>query len=226
MGSLLPIALVLGGLFLFKDQIMEVLNDVKGDLNLGGSEESLTDPNTTHNQNLQNGQSDKTVAIDYYAGKIAVATTRMAADNIYDATRIKEEIINSFILDVQRLAQIQQYRTDEPIMPGNVFALRLFALIVLKTVNVLRIRLTQKNLVTIQVLSGNPAGYTQMNPPLDNAIISNMYLYLAELFNNAPPLIDQGIQKDTTNDDIDDKDDDKDKDDDDKKKKDDDDDED
>ena len=195
--SLLLIAVVVGGGIIFKDQIIAFLEEQGIDLGdiTGKKEEEETeevvDDGLTPNQRLIEGYSQKVIAVDFYAGKIATAITRMSANNIFDATRIKEEIVDKFIHDVEKLAQLQGYKTED--VPATGAGIKIFAGVVLKTVNNLRIGMKQKDRVAVEMVAGIGAGAG--SPPLTQQVIVNMYAYLAETFNNSPTLTDPSIKE-------------------------------
>jgi len=195
--GLLPIVLIAGGIFLFKDQITAFLQEQGIDLgNLGGKKEDdavvAPVPSGTANQQIGTGLSQITISTDYYAGKIAQAITRMSADNIFDATRVKEEIVGRYIGDVRNLAKIMEYSTED-LAVTNAAAIKIFALVVVKTVSSLRITMKQKDRIAVETVAGVMPG------SIPQATIVNIYAHLAETFNNAPPLTSPAVTAETGN---------------------------
>ena len=207
MADYMPLVLIGGVIaigFLFKDQIMEMIESGGA-----GAEEPIEEePAATPPAKTPAGgeaeddlgdepgdnpeMSKKTVAIDYYAGKVANSVATSADDNVYAKEKIKEVVIDKFVDDVENLAESSGYKVGN-ITESNPAAFRLYCKLVLKVSSSMRIRLKSREKRALEAVAGvSFGGFPRDRPTI---IIVNGIIHVPVTSNSIPCSTKKTVQK-------------------------------
>ena len=188
--------LVLGGaavgLYLFKDQIMEFVNELKGGMS-GGAPEPAPLPVEPDGGTGAGGTgtevdpelSSRTLTIDYYAGRVAQSVTKVSNRNIYNWQEIKNVIIEKYIADVTAIAETNKWE-KKPIDENNMASMRAYARLVLKVAQQMNITLNPTEKKALEEVAG--VGVTPMVPKSTQEHRQYIH-YTYQIINVAPPVV-------------------------------------
>lgn len=189
--DLIYLGVAAGIVFLFKDQILGLVDEFKDKIDEISDKKNTTDgideDAKTENQTASEELSPKVKAIDYYAGKIAGSISRIAEENIYSATQLKEHIITHHISDVEKLARMVNYKT-EVLGETNYIPLKQYGKIILDVTKMLLIKIKKVDRLALETISGIGAGATNFRPNIDPVVIANIYKHLSNMFSAAPKI--------------------------------------
>ena len=198
MADYMPLVII-GGIvaigFLFKDQILEAIN-------AGGEEPIEEEPPAAAPTTPPAGgeaeddlgdepgdnpeMSKKTVAIDYYAGKIANSVATSADDNVYAKEKIKEVVIDKFVDDVESLAESSGYKVGN-ITEANPAAFRLYCKLVLKVSSNMRIRLKSREKRALEAVAGVSFGGFPRDRPTIVIVSGIIHVPVPVIVSPVPP---------------------------------------
>ena len=168
---------------LAEEEFLEGEEGLEMDLDGDGIPDTRS-PNTIASGTL----SSPLKAVNYYAGKIAGMIASMASRNIYDATQIKEYLIDRRVAEVEHIAQLVNYKIVQ-IDYTNIVALRELARLALDVSKELRIEFTVDDALALEVLGNVGRGYSALPPSSRNEmVLGNVSRYILDRFNGAPAI--------------------------------------
>ena len=152
--------LLVGGLavgaYLFKDQIMEFVNEIKGGVGGGAAEPMPVEPDGGTGgaePEVDSELSSRTITIDYYAGRVAQSVTKVSARNIYNWQEIKNVIVEKYIADVTAIAEANKWE-KKAIDENNMTSMRAYARLVLKVAASMNITLNPEEKKALEEVAG------------------------------------------------------------------------
>lgn len=148
------------GAYMFKDDIMAFIDEMKGGIGAGAEEPMPVEPDggTGEGEGADPELSSRTIVIDYYAGRVAQSVTKVATRNIYNWQEIKNVIIEKYIADVTAIAEANKWE-QKPIDENNMGSMSSYARLVLKVADSMKIDLKPTERKALTDVAGT--GYTR-----------------------------------------------------------------
>jgi hypothetical protein len=203
-------ALVIGGaVVLFKPDLLDPVFNALGMANVftqtstpaedqpttGGTDSGLDlDATDTPNLNPDQSETANLKAINFYAGKAAGCLSRMAKVNIYSATQIKLQIVQSHIQDLQDISRLQGWKIA-PVKATDAELMVRIGKMLLNTALELNMQLVASDFASLQTLSNFVVGSTTALPLNTQSAIFSTFNYVATKFNGAPETKQPDITK-------------------------------
>jgi hypothetical protein len=203
-------ALVIGGaVILFKPDLLDPVFTALGMENvftkttpIVGIDEPTTntdsgldlDATDTPNLNPDQTETANLKAINFYAGKAAGCLSRMAKVNIYSATQIKIQIVQSHIQDLQDISKLQGWKIA-PVKATDAEVMTKIGKMLLNTALELNMQLVASDFASLQTLSAYQVGSTTPLPLNTQSAIFSTFNYVATKFNGAPETKQPDITK-------------------------------
>lgn len=145
------------GVYLFKDQIMAAVDELKGGLGgdggAGAAEPMPVEPDEGTGAEVDSELSSRTITIDYYAGRVAQSVTKVSNRNIYNWQEIKNVIVEKYIADVTAIAEANKWE-KKAIDENNMTSMRAYARLVLKVAQNMNITLKPEEKKALEEVGG------------------------------------------------------------------------
>jgi len=151
---------LLGAVALFKPDLFSQLG-----LNLGSKEDdevpedpaplpdAATEPVGGTAADAASDLSQRTIIVDYYAGKVAQSCTTVAERNIYEWREIKNLIIEKYVGAVADIAELNSFQIKQ-IDENNLLSIRKYSALVLRVCNDMGIRIKSAEKQALEGIAG------------------------------------------------------------------------